>query len=297
MLAAGDYWGGHTYLWNTTTKSLTATLRDPYDEGAGPIAFGADGTLATADGAVYLWNTTTKSLITVLPAKSSGDDPVALAFSPDGTLAIEYEVAGPVEEGYIELFDVAAKKDIATFTDPDVRAGEVSYGAVVSALAFEPDGTLVAGDVNGNTYLWDTTTRSIIATLTDPNSQGANSVALGPDGTLAVADGNGNTYLWDTTTKSIIATLPAPAGYGASSVAFGPDSTLAVGIACPSDGACGGGTSAYVWNTATKSVIATLTDPGSDSPNNSVAFGPDGTLAVGGPNGDTYLWRIPSGTT
>jgi WD40 repeat protein len=74
------------------------------------------------------------------------------------------------------------------------------------------------------------------------------------------------------------------------SVAFSPNgTTLAVGDQ-------GGDT--YLWNLATRTITATLADPGATAAQDavfSVAFSPDGTILATGhaANGGTYLRNVP----
>jgi len=159
------------------------------------------------------------------------------------------------------------------------------------AVAFAPGGKILAVGSQaldtpvGSTYLWDIATRKITTTLTDPGSEGVNSVAFGPGGTtVAVGDANGSTYLWDIATRKITATFTDPDAADVFSVAFGPGgSTLAAG---DQDGRTN------LWDIATRKITATLTDPNSVDVT-SVAFGSGGaTLAAGDANGSTYLWDI-----
>jgi len=112
----------------------------------------------------------------------------------------------------------------------------------VGATAFSPaTRTLAVGHIQfkspgvpsgGSTYLWNTATEKITATLTDLKSKGIISVAFMSNGTrLAAGDNNGSTYLWGTAARKITDTLTDPATYGVQSVSFrGSDSTLAVGM-------------------------------------------------------------------
>jgi WD40 repeat protein len=82
----------------------------------------------------------------------------------------------------------------------------------VFSAVFSPGGKLLAtADLNGSTYLWDVAPRTLVAALTDPDSQGVGAAAFSPDGgLLAAADANGHTYLWDLTTRRLVAILTDP---------------------------------------------------------------------------------------
>ena len=109
------------------------------------------------------------------------------------------------------------------------------------------------------------------------------SLAFSPSGaTLAIA--SEKICLWDIAAAGCTSSLGSAS---ITSVAFSSDGkTLA---------ASDSGGQIYLWNVATSSQTATLTDLGSGGAY-SVAFSSDGkTLAVGDANGRTYLWNVATG--
>jgi serine/threonine-protein kinase len=92
-------------------------------------------------------------------------------------------------------------------------------------------------------------------------------------------------------TGTLATTLKNPE-YLPWAVAFRPG-TRTLAVASQNAGLTAGAT--YLWDTAARSITATLTDPGSQGVI-SVAFTPDGTtLATGDRNGRVYLWDTATG--
>jgi Anaphase-promoting complex subunit 4 WD40 domain/WD domain, G-beta repeat len=140
---------GTAYMWNIQNSSVVKTFQDPNSKGATSLAFSPNGSiLAVGDknGNVYLWNPTTGGLITTLDGLPGGSVE-AVAFSPrTGVLA------ATLDDDKTQTYEICAwstsGKLLATLHNP----GSVG----VTAVAFSPDGdTLVVGDENAHSYLWN----------------------------------------------------------------------------------------------------------------------------------------------
>ena len=193
ILASGSY-DGKICLWNPQTRQLLRILSD--GEGVASVTFSPNGkTVANASGTtIRLWDAHTGE-----PKASFGNQHSSLSsiiFSPNGeTLASE-----DVNDN-VQLWDAQTGVHKATIKSED------NYGSVATgpALAFSPDGTLLARSLGTTMQLLDAETGEKRATLEEP-SDSILSMAFSADGTTLVSAGRYQTMrLWDTRTGAKIA--------------------------------------------------------------------------------------------
>jgi WD40 repeat protein len=161
------------------------------------------------------------------------------------------------------------------------------------AMAYSPDGTLVALGGSGGAQIFKVATGAFVSCL--PTSAGqVNSLAFSPDGKTLAVGGSENAYspgpvleLWNVSTGKLIKTLASSAGI-VDSVTFSPDGKSLA------DGGWSGiletwdissGTRTSQMNTAESSV-------------NSIEFSPDGAILAAGGFGESValeLWNVASG--
>jgi WD40 repeat protein len=199
----------------------------------------------------------------------------ALAFSP--TTGI---LAGGCADTRLRLWDISTGRQQAVLEGQD---------APITAVAFTPDGTLLAtgGSAGADVWLWDVAKREPALVIPDAVNGCAvealafhpsdNLLAIGGIDWLATGGNDGRITLWDMDKRAARCTFAG----GALKVAFHPKRQVLAAVSLTR--------SIRVWNMNTKRMARELT--GSDEAFTCVAYSPDGRWLAAGDEGHALrLW-------
>jgi WD40 repeat protein len=306
-------------LWNVSTGEVQAALGG-HPAGVSACAFSPDGKwLATGTDAntIHLRDAVSGKLVHEFPAHDGRV--TCLAFSRDGrTLASKgangmvrvWEV-GPGRDRLLWqviagtrpsgdpngpettlAFSPDGKRLVGTDGRQRVFLWEAATGTVlwrswefvqeVAAIAFSPDGRLVASASGQVIVFWEVDTGDPAGSLTWP-AHAVECLAFSPDGrTLASGGNDGTVRLWDLMTgKSPVRLEGHPREVYA--VAFSPDGALLA--------TAGRGGPTFLWDAATGKLVRPL-ESGSAY---SLAFSPDGWFLVAGGDARVHVWKVATG--
>jgi WD40 repeat protein len=286
--------GGRVTLWRVRDGARLGRLPGKADPA--PLAFSPDGRmLATAttyfaEGAfetsqVKLWRVSSRTRFRTLGFEDSALVDV-LAFSSDGrTLATggHYDNSkySTPQAGHLEIWDLRHRGAATTLPWPS--------SVLVTALAFSPDGRRLAAGRSDGTIL--------LAYAAHPKSDGTTlsgvdgavtSLAVSRDGRSVAALGAGEPaiHVWD---------LGADSAFGRRLV-FGQGRLMEAAIATSPDQSTValGDSTGRVTLVRIASGRATV-HPLHLGPIRTMAYGPDGTLAIGTDSGCVALWHVGDG--
>ena len=245
-----------------------------------------DGRLLVAasfDGSVFVWDRQTGTVLgTPLRADSS---PVAdVVFSPDGRALVTSHLRSAV------VWDMSGGHVLgAPLGGP---------GDAITNVAFSPDGRwLVAGKLDGDTDVYDVTTRQVARRI--EGDLVVSAVAVHPEGTLvAVGTVDGQVRLFDLETGASAGSVLDAGSAAVWQVAFSPDGRLLAVAVDPNGAGEGFFTQQYqgevqLWDVESLRRVGRPIVPGAGSVF-TLAFSPDGTLLATGSGGRLDLWDVAS---
>lgn len=172
----------------------------------------------------------------------------AVAFSPDGT-----RLASASEDRSVRIWSLMGRRPVSPLFRwrPNTVVKIEHFEGEINAVAFSPDGTLVAASSNDTTaaLIWDASRGAIWRRLSG-HAASVRAVAFSPEGSLiATASHDGTARIWDVATGLGRTTMRGHEG-PVTTVAFSRDGML---IATGSDDG-----STRIWDAATGTALATL---------------------------------------
>jgi WD40 repeat protein len=181
-------------LWNLKTGKRQGLLSS-FENELNAVVFSSDGRLVAAGsdaGMIKVWDV--ESQVEIAQFGSSKRKCFALAFSPDSKRLASFRK--PSLTTVWNLADGSAEVELHT-------------KGIVNALAFSPDGQLLAAGVvqSNETIIWQIPSGDPVATLRG-HVQGVAAIAFSPDGrTLATGSHDRLVKLWNLATQQEVATF------------------------------------------------------------------------------------------
>jgi WD40 repeat protein len=254
------------------------TLRGRSSGGFWAISPEGKHAVAASDGEPHLWDVATGKRIRKVDALVGWP----VVFSPDGK-----DIVAGAGSRYPHRF-YRCSADGERF---DVFASERLIGQV-HALAYSPDGKLLASGTDRQTLLlWDTKTREVIRQL-EGHKERVSALAFSPDGKrLASAGGyferDTTIRLWDVTTGKLVGELVGHK-YAARCLTFSRDGKVLVS----GSGEAFGDRNAILWDVASRKLIRRLP---LKVPVYTLAISPDDKILAAGGWQQIQLWELSTG--
>jgi WD40 repeat protein len=263
-------------VWDLSSGQPAQTL-EGHTNLVTSVAWSPDGRLASGsyDGTVIVWDLESGEAAQTLEGHT--DTVTSVAWSPDGRLA-----SGSYD-GTVIVWDLGSAESPRTLKD---------HSDTVYKVAWSPDGRLASGSWDGTVILWDLENGQAVQIL-EGHTDRIFSLAWSPDGQLAAGSFDGKILVWDAERRQTGQTLKGPGGY-VSNQAWSPDGYLAsagcvemgAGVTCTQGGIS-------VWDMNGSQPTKTVEEHSSFV--RSLAWSPDGRLALGLDDGTVMVWDLEGG--